>query len=174
MKVGFRIPISSGIPDSLSCIPDSRCQDSWFHSNTSLDFRLHKQKFARFWNPDSVTWSKIKGCPVLQIFSKQQMSSFELYYCCSWYAFSRKFPFFLLPNDWNVPPFCTHYHKNSVFSVNSLIFWKICCRIDVIFSHSHFRPNLINKLLVIWQLFHERAFDMSWLWPSHIQQARME
>ena len=28
VKVVFRILISSGIPDSLSCIPDSRCQDS--------------------------------------------------------------------------------------------------------------------------------------------------
>ena len=28
---GFWIPILSGIPDSLSCIPDSKTQDSGFH-----------------------------------------------------------------------------------------------------------------------------------------------
>ena len=30
--VGFQIPIISGIPDSLCCIPDSKAQDSEFHS----------------------------------------------------------------------------------------------------------------------------------------------
>ena len=28
MELGFPIPIVSGIPDSLSCIPDSRAPDS--------------------------------------------------------------------------------------------------------------------------------------------------
>ena len=46
MKLGFWIPVVSGIPDSLNCIPDSISQDS----------RFHKQKFPRFWNPDSLTW----------------------------------------------------------------------------------------------------------------------
>ena len=35
MKFGFRIPIVRGIPDSLSCLPDSKAQDSG----------CHKQKF---------------------------------------------------------------------------------------------------------------------------------
>ena len=37
VKLGFWIPIVSGIPDSLSCIPDSKAQD----------FGFHKQKFPR-------------------------------------------------------------------------------------------------------------------------------
>ena len=41
------IPILSRIPDSLSCIPDSKAQDSGFH----------KQKFHGFHNPDSLTWA---------------------------------------------------------------------------------------------------------------------
>ena len=37
VKLGFWIPIVSGIPDSLSCIPDSKDQD----------FGFHKQEFPR-------------------------------------------------------------------------------------------------------------------------------
>ena len=32
VELGFWIPIVSGIPDSLSCIPDSKAQDSEFHN----------------------------------------------------------------------------------------------------------------------------------------------
>ena len=53
---GFWIPVNlsvwilivSGIPDSLSCIPDFKDQDSEFH----------KQKFRRFRNPDSLIWGR--------------------------------------------------------------------------------------------------------------------
>ena len=45
VELGFWIPIAGGIPDSLSCIPDSRAQD----------FGFHKQKFPRFRNSDSLT-----------------------------------------------------------------------------------------------------------------------
>ena len=31
VKFGFRIPIVSEIPDSLSCLPDSKAQDSGYH-----------------------------------------------------------------------------------------------------------------------------------------------
>ena len=31
VDLGFRIPIVSGIPDSYSCIPDSKAQDSGFN-----------------------------------------------------------------------------------------------------------------------------------------------
>ena len=31
VELGFRIPFVSGIPDSFSCIPDSKTQDSGFH-----------------------------------------------------------------------------------------------------------------------------------------------
>ena len=33
VELGFRIPIVSGIPDSLSCIPDSKARDSGFHKS---------------------------------------------------------------------------------------------------------------------------------------------
>ena len=42
VELRFWIPIVSGIPDSLSCIPDSKAQDYGFH----------KQKFLGFRNPD--------------------------------------------------------------------------------------------------------------------------
>ena len=46
MELGFRILIVSEIPDSLSCIPDSKSRDSGFH----------KPNFRGFWNPNSLTW----------------------------------------------------------------------------------------------------------------------
>ena len=62
---GFRIPVTdssfcewsldsgfwssvAGIPSSLSCIADSKAQESWFHI----------QKFLGFGNPHSLTWSE--------------------------------------------------------------------------------------------------------------------
>ena len=41
VELGFRIPIVSGIPDSFSCIPDSKVQDSTFRKQfnwTSKNF----------------------------------------------------------------------------------------------------------------------------------------
>ena len=49
VELGFRIRIVSGIPDSYTCIPDSKAQDSGFQM----------QKFPGFWNPDSFTWGEI-------------------------------------------------------------------------------------------------------------------
>ena len=51
----LRIPIVRGIPDSLSCIPDSKAQDSGFHSKTSLDSESHQGKSYGFRNLDSLT-----------------------------------------------------------------------------------------------------------------------
>ena len=50
MELGFRIPILSGIPDSLSCIPDSKVQDSRFHKQSFPGFRILQAKL-----PDSLT-----------------------------------------------------------------------------------------------------------------------
>ena len=36
VELGFRIPFISGIPDFLSCIPDSKAQDSGFHKQSFL------------------------------------------------------------------------------------------------------------------------------------------
>ena len=55
LELGFRIPIVSGIPDSLSCTPDSKAQNSWFHSKTLLDSESHKRKSHRFRNLNSLT-----------------------------------------------------------------------------------------------------------------------
>ena len=49
VELGFRIRIVSGIPDSYTCIPDFKAQNSGFQM----------QKFPGFWNPDSVTWGEI-------------------------------------------------------------------------------------------------------------------
>ena len=46
VQFGFWIPIVSGIPDSLSCIPDSKAQDSEFR----------KQKIFRI--PESLKWGR--------------------------------------------------------------------------------------------------------------------
>ena len=45
VKLGFQIRVVSGIPDSLSCMSDSKAQDSGFH----------EQNFLRFRIPDSLT-----------------------------------------------------------------------------------------------------------------------
>ena len=46
VELGFQIRIVRGIPDSYTCIPDSKAQDSGFQM----------QKFPGFRNPDSFTW----------------------------------------------------------------------------------------------------------------------
>ena len=48
VELGFWIPIASGIPDSLSCIPDS---SNKFFS----DFGFHAQNFSGFQNQDFLT-----------------------------------------------------------------------------------------------------------------------
>ena len=48
-ELGFYNPIVSGIPGSLSCIPDSKAHNSKFH----------RQKFPGCRNPDSLTWGKL-------------------------------------------------------------------------------------------------------------------
>ena len=48
VELGFWIPIFSRIPDSLSCIPDSKTQDS----------RFHKEKFPGFRNLHHLTWGE--------------------------------------------------------------------------------------------------------------------
>ena len=48
VELGFWIPILSRIPDSLSCIPESKVQDSGFH----------KQNFPGFWIPKESYYSQ--------------------------------------------------------------------------------------------------------------------
>ena len=63
VELGFWIPIVSGIPDSLSCIPDSQAQV----------FGFHKQKFHGFWNPYSIKWGEL-----LSWSRKRHLTSFWL------------------------------------------------------------------------------------------------
>ena len=49
-ELGYWIPIVSGIPDSLRCIPHSKAQDS----------RFYKQKFPWFRNPIPLTWGDLQ------------------------------------------------------------------------------------------------------------------
>ena len=58
MELGFRIPMVSAIPVSLSCIMDSKTQDSRFHQIKFPNSGFQKQTFLGFRNPDSLTWSK--------------------------------------------------------------------------------------------------------------------
>ena len=47
VELGFRIPIVRGIPDSDSCIPDSKAQDSGFHKQKFPRFRILHAKISR-------------------------------------------------------------------------------------------------------------------------------
>ena len=56
-EIWIRIPIVSGIPDSLSCLPDSKAQDSGFHkqkfhavSGIRIPFHEVKTSYAS-WSP---------------------------------------------------------------------------------------------------------------------------
>ena len=47
VELGFWITIVSGIPDSLSCIPDLKAQDSEFHKQKVPGFRIPQAKNSR-------------------------------------------------------------------------------------------------------------------------------
>ena len=57
MELGVWIPIAGGIPDALSCVPDSKAQDSVFleYNFSGLQFSIHKQKFPGIQNSDTLT-----------------------------------------------------------------------------------------------------------------------
>ena len=55
VKFGFWIPIFSWVPDSLSCIPDSKAQDAGFH----------KEKIPGFWNPDFLDLEREEETPAV-------------------------------------------------------------------------------------------------------------
>ena len=55
VKFGFWIPNFSMIPDSLSCIPDSKAQDSGFH----------KKKFPGVRNPDFLDMEREEEAPAV-------------------------------------------------------------------------------------------------------------
>ena len=68
----------------------------------------------------------VQGCSAPQIFSKQQMSPFELSSCCSCHVFSYYFAQFLLLKRVKCPPFFKFTTKTTqprpqVFSVNGAL-----------------------------------------------------
>ena len=72
VKLGFWSPIVSRIPDSLSCILDSKVQDFGFHKKIFRNSGFHRQKFPGFRNPNSLTLGKT----LRHIYSKKYT------YCC--------------------------------------------------------------------------------------------
>ena len=84
---------------------------------------------------------KIKGCPGLQIYSKQQMSSFELSSCYTCYVFRQQFAvkrvkcssflFYSLRQSLTTKIIQT---RPQVLSVNGSIICQLCCTIDLISS----------------------------------------
>ena len=56
VELGFWIPIVSGIPDSLSCIPDSKTKDSGFLKQNFQGSRIPQAKISRI---PSLTWGEI-------------------------------------------------------------------------------------------------------------------
>ena len=48
LELGFWFSIASAIPDSLSCSPDSKAQDSGFHMQIFSRFPIPQLKFPRF------------------------------------------------------------------------------------------------------------------------------
>ena len=59
LELGFRIPIVKGISDSLTCIPDSKAQESGSHNSNFPDSKFQQPKISRI--PDSK--SKISRIP---------------------------------------------------------------------------------------------------------------
>ena len=61
---------------------------------------------------DSACLSEIKGCSVLQIFSKQQMSSVQFSFYSSCCVFSQKFTYFFLMKQVKRSTILYHYQNN--------------------------------------------------------------
>ena len=76
------------------------------------------KNIAKTWLPPSMLSSSsivhVQGCSSPQIFSKQQVSSFELSSCCSCHLFSYYFAQFLLLKRMKCPSICFHNQNNSV------------------------------------------------------------
>jgi len=55
---GFRILIVSRIPESLSCILDSKTNDSGFQKKNLSGFWTPQTKPPEFWNLESLAWGE--------------------------------------------------------------------------------------------------------------------
>ena len=62
VELGFWIPVVNGILDSLSCIPDSKAQDSGFHIPKFPEFWIPESGFLKSWASESKPFqSRSKG-----------------------------------------------------------------------------------------------------------------
>ena len=59
MELGFWIPILSGIPDSFSCILDSKALESGLNKQKFPDSECHKKRFPGF----QISLAKISWIP---------------------------------------------------------------------------------------------------------------
>ena len=130
-------------PSRLSAEVDNILRD--LHSSSydtkakSNNFFIFIQNNSQFKNiaktslPPSMLSSSsiahVQGCSAPQIFSKQQMSPFELSSCCSCHVFSYFFAQFLLLKRVKCPPFFvfttkTTQPRSQVFSVNGALTCK--------------------------------------------------
>ena len=65
----FGLPIFIGIPDSLSCIPDSKAHDSGFHEQKFPLFSIPKRK-KKLFCPATVLLKARNICKILSFFIK--------------------------------------------------------------------------------------------------------
>ena len=84
----------------------------------------------------------IKECLILQIFSKQQVSSVDLYSCCSCYVFRHNFDFYFFEKRVNCfailsCPTKITQPRYAIFFIYRPFFSHLCYTIDVIYQMSH-------------------------------------
>ena len=104
----------------------------------------------------------VQGFSAPQMFSKQQMSPFELCSCCSCHVFSYNFAQFLLLKRVKCPPFFVFTTKTTqprpqVFSVNG----ALTCKNAAFLVKHKILPNLvINNWL--WQIMRVLLVNQNW------------
>ena len=99
----------------LSSILDSKALDSRFHKQNFPGFRIHKQKFSKFRNPDTLTWGEVRVKHFLTC-SRILIKQWEIY-------FSSNFRFYNMmdrSNFWSMQLFQTGPH----FKLEEVWFWK--------------------------------------------------
>ena len=64
VELGFWIPVVTGILDSLSCIPDSKAQDSGFHIPKFPEFWIPESGFLKSWASESKPFQSRSKCEI--------------------------------------------------------------------------------------------------------------
>ena len=84
VKLGSGFQSLAGFPDPLSCILDSKAQDSGLEKETFSGSLFHKKKFPASRNPDSDTWDEIHNSPVLWIPGSGFLAAVKLRFRIPW------------------------------------------------------------------------------------------